>query len=207
MDFMPSPRELLRTGEPRRSRANHSDFFAGLHIGEFGFDPAVRPGAIDDRALDGFDCHRTIVNVQRASGFARCRTNAAGELRKIIRRMKIARSLLPIGVIDEVVPIRDLIVDRAAAVAKRNPAIHAACRLILGRFLGKRDHEFLVMTNPVGSRRIAPVAPVNFEESRYLAHASQKFLLRRSPSGAGAAISHPGPKARRRFSVIPPQRD
>ena len=111
-----------------------------------------------------------IVDIQRAGGLARRWANTAGEFRKIVRRMKISGSLLPIGVVDEVVPIRDLIVDRATVVAIRNAAIHAARRLILGRFLGKRDHELLVMTDPVGRRRIAPVAPVDFEESRYLAH-------------------------------------
>ncbi len=85
--------------------------------------------------------------------------------------MKIARSLLPIGAVDEIVPIGNLIVDWTAGVAKRNAAIHAARRLIPGRFLGKRDQEFLVIANPVGGRHVAPVAPVDFKESRYLAHA------------------------------------
>jgi hypothetical protein len=57
-------------------------------------------------------------------------------------------------------------------VAKRNAAIHAARRLILGRFLGQRNHEFEA-ANPVGGRHIAPVTPVNFKELRYLAHVTQ----------------------------------
>src|ERR1019366_7624348 len=93
----------------------------------------------------------------------------------------------------------DLIVDRAATVAKRNAAIHAARRLILGRFLGKRDREFLVMANPVGRRRIAPVAPVDFEKSGYLAHASRNSLMRRSPDGIRASKSGSGSMASQRL--------
>src|ERR1700692_4862895 len=48
--------------------------------------------------------------------------------------MKDADGILPAVAIDEIVPVRDDVVDRAARVAKRNAAIHAA-RALHAHFL------------------------------------------------------------------------
>ena len=177
MDFVPSARELLRAGKPRGSRTDNGGTFLPV------FAPAgsglIQPFAQARSTI----AHSMVLIVTGLSSMfsVQAASQAPGKswpvsLRKVIGRMKIAGRLLPIGAVDEIVPIWDLIVDRATAVAKRDAAIHAARRLILGRFLGKRDHEFLVMTNPVGRRRIAPVAPVDFKEAGYLAHPSQNPL-------------------------------
>src|SRR5947209_1186853 len=96
--------------------------------------------------------------------------------------MQVADRLVPIAAIDEIVPIRDLVIYRAAVVAIGNAAIHAARRLVARGFLGKRDDELAVMANAIGGRRIAPVAPIDFEEARYLTHTvlSNQLARRRS---------------------------
>ena len=69
-------------------------------------------------------------DVERAGGLARRRADAAGHLGEVVGGVEVARRLLPVGVIDEVVPVRDLVVDRAALVAIGDAAIHAAGGLL-----------------------------------------------------------------------------
>ena len=45
----------------------------------------------------------------------------------------------------QIVPVRDQVVDRTAIVTKRNPAIHAACRLAAHFREGQRMDEFLIV--------------------------------------------------------------
>ena len=66
------------------------------------------------------------VEVQRAGGFARRRADAARELGEVVGRMQVARRLLPVAPVDEIVPVRDLVVHRTAVVTERDAAIHAA---------------------------------------------------------------------------------
>ncbi len=154
----------------------------------------MRKGAIDDRAFDRLDRHRRVLKIQRAGGFARRGADAAREFGEIIGRMEIARSLFPIGMIDEIVPIRDLVVHRAAHVAIGNAAIHAARRLIPGRLFRERDHEFAIMPDAVRCRLIAAIAAIDFQEPCYFTHAlSDKPYepgLRRAPSPASGRRRH-----------------
>ena len=58
MHLMAGARELLRAGEARRPGADHGDALAGLDLGRLRLDPALLPGAVDDRAFDRLDRHR-----------------------------------------------------------------------------------------------------------------------------------------------------
>src|SRR5207302_11220028 len=127
--------ELLRTGHARRTGADDGDLLAGLDRRWLRNRPALRDGAVGDGALDGLDGDRIVVDVERAGGLARRRADAAGHFRKIIGAVQIARGLLPVAAIDEIVPVGDLVVDRAAsgrpgdigvALAIGDAAIHAA---------------------------------------------------------------------------------
>ena len=108
--------------------------------------------------------------IERARGFARCGANTTRKLREIVCRMQIARGFFPISIVNQIIPIRDLVIHRAAIVAVRNAAIHATCGLILCRFFRQRDHKFLVVTNAIRGRRITTVATIDFEKSGYLTH-------------------------------------
>ena len=178
MHLVPDARELLRAGKAGGAGADDGDALAGLVGGQLGRQPAIGPGAIDDGAFDRLDRHRRVAEVERAGGFARRGADAAGEFGEIIGRMQIAGGFLPIGAIDEIVPVRDLIIDRAAGVAIGDAAIHAARGLILRRLLRQRDHEFLIVADSVGRGRIAPVAPVDLEETCHLAHANPSAAVR-----------------------------
>src|ERR1700756_2909125 len=166
---MPGPRELLRSREARRPGAHDRDFLAGLVGRDLGLHPAIVPGAVDDGAFDGLDGDRIVVDVERAGRLARRRADAAGEFREIVGRVQVAGGLFPVVLVDEVVEVGDLVVDRAArrarlnrtgAVAIRDAAIHAARGLVAGVFLAQRNDEFAIVLQTVGDRRILAVMPV-----------------------------------------------
>src|SRR5262249_38089997 len=142
-------------GDPRRR--------LGLH-------PAVLPGPVDDHAFDRLDGHRALDQVEGAGRLARRRTDASGELRKVVGRMEIDDRVLPVAAVDEVVPVGDLVVHRAAGVTVRDAAVHAARRLVARRLLRQRLVEFAPMTDAIAGRLIAPVLPIDFEKTRDLTH-------------------------------------
>ena len=162
-------------------------------IGRLRDDPALLPAAVGDGAFDRLDGDRRFLEVERARRLAGRRADAAGELREVVGRLQVAQRLVPIVPVDEVVPVRDLVVHRAAVVTIRDAAIHAARRLVARRLLAERDHELAVMPDAIGRRRILPVAPVDLEKARHLAHSR----LRSLPVMAGLGPAIPMRCARR----------
>ena len=86
-------------------------------------------------------------------------SHGAGQMRpvtsgKLLVECRLLRRLVPVGVVDEVVPVGDLVVHRAAGVAIGNAAIHAARRLLpISASLGA-DDELAVMANAIGGRLV-----------------------------------------------------
>src|SRR5262249_38644293 len=137
-----------------------------------------------------------VVDVERAGGFARRRTDTAGHLRKVVGGVQVARSLLPVAAVDQVVPVRDLVVDRAAsrrarreigAVAIRDAAVQAARGLRSILLLGERQHEFAPMLDALLDRLVVAVGAFEFEKPGDLAHRS----ILRSTQSAGRDLSTP----------------
>src|SRR5581483_4337294 len=109
-----------------------------------GLDPALLKGPLDDRQLDLLDHHRVVVDLEHAGRLARRRTGEAGELREVVGVVEALVGLPPPALVDEVVPLRDQIPERAAVVAEGDAAAHAALRLL--RHLGRRQQrEHLVV--------------------------------------------------------------
>src|SRR5262245_13553675 len=163
-------RQLLRAGQSSRTRADDCHFLSGPVRGRLRFHPTALEGAIGNRAFDGFDGDGIVVDVERAGGLAGRRADAAGDLGEIVGGVEVARSLLPVAAIDEVVPVRDLIVDRTAGVTVGNAAIHAACRLFLVFLLRQRAHEFAPMLDALLDRLVVAVLALVFQEAGDLAH-------------------------------------
>jgi stage V sporulation protein SpoVS len=98
-------------------------------------------------------------------------SHGAGQMRpvnlgEIVGAVQIARGFLPVAAIDQIIPVGDLVVDRATVVAIGNAAIHAARRLIARRFLAQGQHELAIVANAIGRRRdLAPVRAIDFASS------------------------------------------
>src|SRR4249920_592488 len=94
--------------------------------------------------------------------------------------MEIACRLVPVATINQVIPIRDLVVHRAAgrragdtigAVAIRHAAIHAARGLLADFLFGEREHELVPMLHAFGDRLIVAVLALDFQKPGDLTHA------------------------------------
>ena len=83
----------------------------------------------------------SMLSVQAAS-------HGAGQMRpvnsgKLLVECRTLERVLPLLAIDQVVPVRDQVVDRTAVVTERDAAIHAARGLVAQRRLGQRLDELL----------------------------------------------------------------
>ena len=161
---MPESSKLLGTGETRRARPDHRDPPSGAALAHLRNDPAFAPAAVDDLAFDRLDRHRCVDEVERARRLARRGADATGEFGKIIGRVKLLQRAAPIVQADEVVPVGDKIIDRAAGVAERNPAFHAARRLRANLGHGWGRDELVPVRHALGHRRQRALVAIDFEE-------------------------------------------
>ena len=129
----------------------------------------------------------SMLSVQAASHGRR--TNAARHLGEVVRRVEVLRRLLPVAVIDEVVPVGDLVVDRAAGVTIGNAAVHAARCLDLRVLIAQRLHEFVVVLHALGDRSVLALGPLEFEKARSLSH-TRSLSRRRADGPCAVARSH-----------------
>ena len=158
---VPGPGQLLRGGQAGGARADDGDALARLHRRRHGDDPALVPGAVDDRHLDLLDGDGVLVDAEHAGALARSGAQAAGELREVVRRVQPVDRVAPPVAVHEVVPVRDEVPERAAVVAEGDAAVHAPRGLLLQGAVGER----LVHLLPVAEahrhraprRRLAPV--------------------------------------------------
>src|SRR5690606_9642493 len=103
---------------------------------------------------------------------ARGGADAAGELGEVVGGVKVPERLQPFAAIDEVVPVRDLVVHRTAGVTVGHAAIHAARRLFARGLVAQRDDELAIRLQPLVDRLVVAVATIDLEKACDLAHDS-----------------------------------
>ncbi len=186
---MAGTRELLCRGQAGRAGADDGDLATAAQRGLLRHDPAFVPRAIDDRVLDGLDAHRQVVDVEHARRLARRRADAAGELGEVVRRVQHRGRVLPLVGIDQVVEVRNDVVDRAAAVAERRAAVHAARGLHL-RLVGlQADDEFLVVLQALRHGRVALLDALVLHEAGDFSHDLFLMLVAvRRPRAGGVHV-------------------
>ena len=123
--------QLLGGGEAGRARADDGDGLARESLGRQRLDEALVEGLLDRRDLDLLDRHGRLVDAEDARRLARRRAEPAGELREVVRRVQALDRVGPVAAPGEVVPLRDEVAERAARVAERDAAVHAAAGLAL----------------------------------------------------------------------------
>ena len=191
-DIVPGPRELLRAGETGRPGADHRDALAGLRGRRQRHDPALVPATVDDEVLDRLDADRIVVDVERARGLAGRGTDAAREFRKIVRRVQHVERGAPLLPVDEIVPVGDDVVDRTAALAERDAAVHAARALRRRRLVGERQHELAIILHALLRRQRDLLDARELHEAGDLAHVSARPAARRAlaaPAGGSEQVS------------------
>jgi hypothetical protein len=161
-----------------------------------GRDPAFLEGAIDDGVFNRLDRHRVAVDGEHAGSLARRRAEATGELGKIIGLVQPVDRVPPSIVVDEIVPVRDQIAERAALMAERDAAVHAARALIAQVLHGIRQYTTPALTRCATGRVAACGA--EFDEARSYppeaptssAKAASRFSVRaRAPRAHALAVA------------------
>src|SRR4029079_17042569 len=100
-------------------------------------DPSFRPRAVDDVLLDRLYRDGLVVNAEHARLFAGRGTDSAGELREIVGLVKLIDRVAPAVFVNQIVPLRNNVSQRAAVVAEWNSAIHAAGALLAQILFGE----------------------------------------------------------------------
>src|SRR2546421_1351559 len=111
---MPGAVELRRGAKTGGAGPDDGNFFSGPRLGGLGKDPALLRSFVDDGTLDVFDGDGWGVDSEDARAFARGGADAAGEFGEIVGLVQAVERLPPKAAIDQVVPLRDQVVDRAA---------------------------------------------------------------------------------------------
>jgi hypothetical protein len=101
---------------------------------------------------------------------ARRRAEAPGELGEVVRRVQLVDRLAPAVAVDEVVPVGDQVAERAAVVAERHAALHAARALLAQTLDRQRGEELSVVANALARIAFRRVDPLDLEEPAELAH-------------------------------------
>src|SRR5439155_8117301 len=162
--------------ESRRPRADDGDPTAGRMRRTLRAHPAFFPGLVGDGVLDRLDADRIVVDAQDARFLARRRTDAPGELGEVVGRVQHLYRALPVLPVNEIVPVRNDVVDRAAALAEGDAAIHAACALHAGGVIRQAQIELAVMLLARVGRFVRLLEPLVLEKSGDLAHYAAAFL-------------------------------
>ena len=134
--------KLLGTCKTRRARADDRHALSGSALSDLGREgPPHLPRLVGYGMLDRLDADRIVVDVEDARRLARGRTDPTGDFRKVVRRMQRVDGALPVLLVDEVVPVRNDVVDGTAAHAERGAAVHAACALNCGLLVRQARDE------------------------------------------------------------------
>ena len=124
----------VRAAKSRRSCADHRHALArGAHVRHVG-TPAALERLVGDVLLDGADGDRAQAVVEGAGALAQAilRADAPAHLRQRVGLVRQLRGLEQVALLDQLQPVRDVVVDRALPLAERVAAGEAAARLLRG---------------------------------------------------------------------------
>src|SRR5919109_1127795 len=162
--------ELRRDRQTRRPGADDAHGPAGALLRRLRHDPALVESTRHDRQLDLLDRHRVRVDVEHAGRLARRRADQTGELRKVVRRVELRKRVAPAIAIDEVVPVRDQVAERAALVAERDAAVHAASALVAQPAVVGQREVLPIVAHALAGIALLEADPLQAEERAELAH-------------------------------------
>ena len=150
--------------KPGGTGPDHGDLLAGPPIWGLGYQPSLLERPLRDRHLDLLDRHGLVVDREHARGLARGRADPPRELREVVGHVELIGRLAPLVPVDEVVPVRDQVPQRAALMAERDPAVHAAGALAAELLLALQPEVLLVVADPPARVSLVEADPVDLEK-------------------------------------------
>ena len=125
---------------------------------------------LDDRQLDRLIVTGSSLIPSTHDAFARRRTQPAGPLGEVVRRVQPVDRGLPPLVVDEVVPVGNHVAERASLVAERDAAVHAAGALVAHLLLGLAQIHFLPVADALLDRAGLGLGALDLDEPCGLTH-------------------------------------
>ena len=136
---------------------------------------------VGDCGFDVLDRHRGLADSEHAGPFAGSGAHPPGELGEVVGLVEPFQGVFPEAAVDEVVPLRDQVVDRAArplvaaahrvpGVAERDAAVHAPRALVPQLLHPHVQVELVPVLHPFERRSILRQLPLDLHESRWFAH-------------------------------------
>ena len=177
----------------------------GIERRRLGDDPAFRESAVGDGLLNLLDRHRRLIDAQHTRRFARRRTDAAGELRKIVGRVQPPHRLFPTVLIHQLVPVGNDVVHRATGMAERHAAVHAARTLLAQLFVGQIAINLEPVVHPLGDRSPLRQFAIELQKSSRPSH-DAPAPLRPRWRPAHSAVCRPAPDRWRSPALSPAPR-
>ena len=170
-DQVPCAVQLVRRGEPCGARAHHSHLLPGSRsrLTRRFTQPSsnARSMIATSTALivTGSSLIPSTHDPSQGAG-----TQPPGELGEVIGRVQPVDRGLPAVAIDQIVPVGNQVPERAALMAERHAAVHAARGLLLQFGLLVREIDFPPVVHALldGARRV--LLAVNLDEACGLAH-------------------------------------
>ncbi len=164
------PGQLLGRRQAGRARAHDGHRLAGAHRRQLRGHPSLVPGPLDDLVLDPLDGDRVLVDPEHAGGLAGGRAEAPGELGEVVGGVQALHGVGPVVPVDQVVPLRDQVAERAAVVAEGDAAVHATGALLLGGLLAEGLVDLPPVAQPDRHRAAAGQPPRELHEAGRLTH-------------------------------------
>jgi hypothetical protein len=169
-DAVPELVELRRHREPGGPGADHRDRAVAAELGRLGGDPALLEAASDDGQLDLLDRDGVVVDVEHAGRLARRGADQPGEFGEVIGGVQLGERVAPAVAVDEVVPVRDQVPERAALVAERHAAVHAARALVAQRAVVRQREVLPVVAHALARVAFLEADPLEPEEAAWVSH-------------------------------------
>ena len=162
--------ELRGRRKAGRSGADDRHFLPRARGRRLRNDPAFVERAIDDRQLDRLDGDGIFVDAEHARPFARRGAQQACELGKVVGLMEALDRRPPRIAVNQVIPVRDQVAERAPLVTERDAAVHAARGLPRNVFDRIRLVDVAIVADALLYRAHGRLDAGKFDETGRLAH-------------------------------------
>ena len=162
--------ELLSGSQSCWTGTNHSHFFTRSGFGRSSLDHPFYESHFGNSCFVFTNGYRCLTQIEYARFFARCRTNSSGKIREIIGFMQHFNGFFPSSLVNQILPFRHFVAERACPVTKRNAAIHAARCLQFAVFLIKCLLHFSEIINSFENRAISRFFARNRYKCFWISH-------------------------------------
>ena len=170
--------QLGSGSESSRPRAYYRDSLSASKLWRISNNPAFFKALVGNCTFDILDGNRWFVNGKYTGAFARSRTHAASELGKVVGLMQAVQCVLPMPVVNQIIPFWNEVIDGTAigGLTKRDAAVHAPGSLFSQMLLAMIGVYFVEIQQPLHRISIGLGFALKFLKSCWLSHLNSWFV-------------------------------